>query len=190
MPETGVSAARRDEARWEEWTDPPADDARPELPRGPRPTADLPRGPRPTADRQRGPRTSADRARARAFDMALDIDPPRARNDNRHNSAPRTEPAASAGARPGTAPRPATVNRASAPSVAVPRGGVPGRRTVTISGHGSERYQSQAARRRPPGRAHERPGFKPDRVAMWAVLLGFALVLIAATSSHAAMLIH
>lgn len=180
MPETGVSAARLDTGPWEESTDSPAEELREELPRGPR----------PTADRQRGPRNSADRARARAFDMALDIDPPRRRNSNRHTSAPRTEPAASVGARPSTAPRPATVNRASAPSGAVPRGGVPGRRTVAISGRGSERYQSQSARRRPSTRAHERPGFRPDRVAMWAVLLGFALVLIAATSSHAAMLLH
>ena len=43
---------------------------------------------------------------------------------------------------------------------------------------------SSAARRRP--RAYERAGFRPDRVAMWAVLLGVVLVLVAATSSHAA----
>ena len=45
---------------------------------------------------------------------------------------------------------------------------------------------SPARRRRPPSRPHERPGFQPDRVAMWAVLLGVLLVLVAATSSHAA----
>jgi len=43
-----------------------------------------------------------------------------------------------------------------------------------------------ARRRRPPSLPHERPGFQPDRVAMWAVLLGVLLVLVAATSSHAA----
>jgi hypothetical protein len=38
--------------------------------------------------------------------------------------------------------------------------------------------------------SHERPGFRPDRAAMWAVLLGLLLVLVAATSSHAAVLAH
>jgi hypothetical protein len=70
--------------------------------------------------------------------------------------------------------------------------GVPGRRTVKITGYGSERnliYASREPRRRPPERAYERAGFKPDRVAMWAVLLGVLLVLVAATSAHAAMLV-
>jgi hypothetical protein len=35
---------------------------------------------------------------------------------------------------------------------------------------------------------HERAGFRPDRAAMWAVLLGVILMLAAATSSHAATL--
>jgi len=71
--------------------------------------------------------------------------------------------------------------------------GVPGRRTVTIRGQGGERRAprtgadtSGSERRRSP-RAHERSGFRPDKVAMWAVLLGVMLVLAAATSSHAAM---
>ena len=59
-------------------------------------------------------------------------------------------------------------------------GGVPGRRTVTIRGQ-------VAPPRRPPRRAHERAGSRPDRIAMWAVLLGLLLVLVAATSSHAAV---
>lgn len=64
--------------------------------------------------------------------------------------------------------------------------GVAGRRTVTIKGRGAERYHPPAQRRRPTRRPHEREGFRPDRVAMWAVMLGFILVLVAATSSHAA----
>ncbi|MGA2926087.1 MAG: hypothetical protein ABSG43_08845 [Solirubrobacteraceae bacterium] len=44
-----------------------------------------------------------------------------------------------------------------------------------------------ARRRRPTSPRHQRPGFKPDRVAMWAVVLGVLLVLVAATSSHAAI---
>jgi hypothetical protein len=70
--------------------------------------------------------------------------------------------------------------------------GVPGRRTVKITGYGSQRnliYQSREPRRRPPERAYERAGFKPDRVALWAVLLGVLLVLVAAMSAHAATLV-
>lgn len=72
---------------------------------------------------------------------------------------------------------------AAAPSRAL--GGVPGRRTVTIRGRGAERTPVRYGR--PPTRRHERDGFRPDRVAMWAVLLGVLLVLVAVTSSHAAV---
>lgn len=76
------------------------------------------------------------------------------------------------------------------PMTTAPRGttGVPGRRTVTIRGHGSERYvptRSSSSRRRPE-RRYERAGFRPDRAAMWAVLLGLMLILAAAASAHAA----
>jgi hypothetical protein len=65
------------------------------------------------------------------------------------------------------------------------------RRTITITGHGAERnYPSTYSRRRPARPVHHRPGFRPDRAAMWAVLLGFLLVLVAATSSHAAIRTH
>jgi hypothetical protein len=68
---------------------------------------------------------------------------------------------------------------------------VPGRRTVTIRGRGAERdlaFPAHRTTRRPATRPHERPGFKPDRAALWAILLGVFLVLVAATSSHAATL--
>jgi hypothetical protein len=42
--------------------------------------------------------------------------------------------------------------------------------------------------RRPNVPRHERPGFRPDRTALWAVLLGLLLILVAATSAHAAVL--
>jgi hypothetical protein len=62
---------------------------------------------------------------------------------------------------------------------------VPGRRTVTIRGRGAERnLWPEHSRRRPPRRAYERAGFRPDRVAMWAVLLGMLLVLVALASAH------
>jgi hypothetical protein len=64
------------------------------------------------------------------------------------------------------------------------------RRTVTIRGRGSERYVSpnRSASRRRPERRYERSGFRPDRTAMWAVLLGLMLILAAAASAHAATL--
>lgn len=65
------------------------------------------------------------------------------------------------------------------------------RRTVQIRGRGSERYtpptRSTAARRRNE-RRYERAGFKADRAAMWAVLLGVMLIFAAVTSAHAATL--
>ncbi len=65
---------------------------------------------------------------------------------------------------------------------------VPARRTVTIHGRPADRYQPvpSSRRRQPP--PHRRAGFQPDRVAMWAVFLGLVLLLVAATSSHAAVL--
>jgi len=76
------------------------------------------------------------------------------------------------------------------PPAVIPGSGVSGRRTVTIHGRGAERYSTTAQRRRPARRLHEREGFRPDRVAMWAVMLGFILVLVAATSSHAVTITH
>jgi hypothetical protein len=64
---------------------------------------------------------------------------------------------------------------------------------VTIRGRGAERdlgWPSSESGRRPARPAHERPGFRPDRAALWAVVLGLLLVLVAATSSHAAVLAH
>jgi hypothetical protein len=64
-------------------------------------------------------------------------------------------------------------------------GGVPGRRTVTIRGQGAERYVPARSSRRRPERRYERAGFKADRAAMWAVMLGVMLILAAAASAHA-----
>jgi hypothetical protein len=65
------------------------------------------------------------------------------------------------------------------------RSTAPERRTVTIRGRGAERNLPVA---RPTVRRHERPGFRPDRAALWAVMLGLLLILVAATSAHAAIL--
>jgi hypothetical protein len=73
-----------------------------------------------------------------------------------------------------------------------------GRRTVQITGRGTERnlpsVTRSAERNLPTGsptlRRHERAGFQPDRAAMWAVVLGLLLILVAAASAHAAALPH
>jgi hypothetical protein len=67
----------------------------------------------------------------------------------------------------------------------------PRRRTVEITGHPvggpSLPRLVEIDRRRPARRAVERVGPRPDRVALWAVVLGFFLILVAVTStSHAA----
>lgn len=65
--------------------------------------------------------------------------------------------------------------------VSAPARPAPGtRRTVKIRG------QVAPPRRRPAPRAHERVGPRPDRIALWAVVLGLFLILVAATSSNAA----
>ncbi|MFL5830255.1 MAG: hypothetical protein ACJ76X_10090 [Solirubrobacteraceae bacterium] len=62
---------------------------------------------------------------------------------------------------------------------------------MTIQGRGADRsWAPVGERRRPARRPHERAGFRPDRAALWAVMLGFVLVLVAATSSHAAVRAH
>jgi hypothetical protein len=67
----------------------------------------------------------------------------------------------------------------------------PSRRTVTITGRGVTAPALprlvEVERRRPARRPAERVGPRPDRIALWAVLLGFFLILVAATSSNAAV---
>jgi hypothetical protein len=65
------------------------------------------------------------------------------------------------------------------------------RRTVVIRGQVVDRY---SPRRTPEQRARaasrarrEASRSNPERIAMWAVLLGIVLILAAATSSHAAV---
>ena len=77
---------------------------------------------------------------------------------------------------------------------APPAGGGAARRTVRISGRGAEAYVSRNGTRPPSSqrhrnvRPHERAGFRPDRMAMWAIVLGIMLMLAAVASSHAAVL--
>ncbi len=86
-------------------------------------------------------------------------------------------------------PRAADADSAAATATA-PLVPPPARRTVqitgrTVSGPSLPRLV-EVERRRPARRPAERVGPRPDRVALWAVLLGFFLILVAATSSHAA----
>ena len=74
--------------------------------------------------------------------------------------------------------------------IAAPLVPAPSRRTVEITGRTVAAPPLprlvEVERRRPPRRTVERVGPRPDRVALWAVLLGFFLILVAATSSRAA----
>jgi hypothetical protein len=57
----------------------------------------------------------------------------------------------------------------------------PGRRTIEIRGQvvPAPDVTLELDRRRPPRRAFERVGGRPDRVAMWALLMGLLLILVA-----------
>jgi hypothetical protein len=84
------------------------------------------------------------------------------------------------------APAPAAPTSAAAAAPAAPE-----RRTITIRGqvdrvHGVAPVSSPGPQRLRGRRADERVGPRPDRVAMWAVLLGLLLILVAAISSPGA----
>ncbi len=86
-----------------------------------------------------------------------------------------------------TAPASAPAERPERPAASA----TPTRRTITITGRVADRYDPstyRAARGRPKRPRHERDGFRPDRTGMWAVLLCVFVLLVAATSSHAATL--
>lgn len=98
------------------------------------------------------------------------------------------------------APAPAAPRRAPEPPRAPRRGahedlteahgvprqrgtGAPGRQTIEIRGRTVPApvlpRSQDVERRRPPRRAVERLGARPDRMAMWALLMGLALILVA-----------
>jgi hypothetical protein len=63
------------------------------------------------------------------------------------------------------------------------------RRTVRIGGRPENSLEAarsyrDRSRRRPPPRAHERLGARPDRIAMWAFALGLLLIIIAILTAH------
>jgi hypothetical protein len=80
------------------------------------------------------------------------------------------------------------------PAEAPPRPARPAaaRRTVVIRGQVAppsppRAYASTPARRRPPRRPSERiAGTRPDRAALWAVMMGVFLILVAVMTAHGA----
>jgi hypothetical protein len=61
----------------------------------------------------------------------------------------------------------------------------PDRRTVQITGRPvSSMRLVEVERRRPPKSAMERIGPRPDRIAMWAVLMGLFLCVVALSTAH------
>ena len=67
-----------------------------------------------------------------------------------------------------------------------PRAAVPANTDLGSRPRRPREVVSAPSRRRSTKRPYERAGFQPDRTAMWAVLLGILLVLVAVTTSHAA----
>jgi hypothetical protein len=72
---------------------------------------------------------------------------------------------------------------------------VPARRTIEIRGRtvpapSVPRSSVEVDRRRPPRRAMERVGARPDRLAMWALLMGLVLILVAVGTADASVLAH
>jgi hypothetical protein len=69
---------------------------------------------------------------------------------------------------------------------------IPARRTVEIRGRTVPApivpRSVEVERRRPPRRAVERVGPRPDRVAMWALLMGIVLILVAVGTADASVL--
>jgi hypothetical protein len=100
-----------------------------------------------------------------------------------HRVKPARRAVARTGAEHANGAEPAVAVTERAVAAARPADG--GRRTVVIRGHGAERNLPVA---RPTLRRHERAGFRPDRAALWAVMLGLLLILVAASSAHAAIL--
>jgi hypothetical protein len=84
--------------------------------------------------------------------------------------------------------RPATARRGAHPKGTA----IPARRTVEIRGRTVAApvvpRSVESERRRPPRRPVERVGTRPDRVAMWALLMGIVLIIVAVGTADASVL--
>jgi hypothetical protein len=112
-----------------------------------------------------------DEARRRADDVA------------RHAPRERQHSEAEAG-------RPAAATRRGTHAKGTP---IPARRTVEIRGRtvpppAIPRSSVEIDRRRPSRRPIERVGPRPDRLAMWALLMGIVLILVAVATADASVL--
>jgi hypothetical protein len=139
--------------------------------------------------------------RTRRFERAAPETDPAPRSRRFERAAPETDPAPRsrrferAPERRGRLARAehGAVARPADPPVPLP---VPSRRrTIEITGRtvGAPALPRlvQIDRRRPARRPAERVGARPDRLALWAVVLGFFLIFVAVTStSHAATRAH
>ena len=144
---------------------------------------------------QRSAPEADDGPRPRRFERSApdadDDDAPRTRRFGRSASERRGR-----SARPEHAtPVHADATPAHAPEAPTPLRAPSRRRTVEITGRtvGAPSLPRlvQIDRRRPARRAAERVGARPDRLALWAVVLGFFLIFVAVTStSHAATRAH
>jgi hypothetical protein len=144
---------------------------------------------------QRSTPEADDAPRPRRFERSApdagDDDAPRMRRFGRSTSERRGR-----SARPEHAtPAHADATPVHAPEAPTPLRAPSRRRTVEITGRtvGAPSLPRlvQIDRRRPARRAAERVGARPDRLALWAVVLGFFLIFVAVTStSHAATRAH
>jgi hypothetical protein len=83
----------------------------------------------------------------------------------------------------------ATAAPVRAPASAAPAARTEPRRRAEFGGR-ADAAERNLPVARPTLRRHERPGFKPDRAALWALILGLFLILVAAASAHAAVAHH
>jgi hypothetical protein len=84
--------------------------------------------------------------------------------------------------------------RGSFTELIIPGQGVPGRPTVQIKGRGAEgrvdALLADRARRRPTRSVPERLGPRPDRVALWALVLAVVLIITAVATADASTLTY
>ena len=107
---------------------------------------------------------------------------------SRRTAPPRAEAQAVRLEPPAPAPEPAKRQRERDPwlAIAPPPDRLPGqRRTVVIRGQVAPRPLAAAERRRPSRRPRDRVGHRPDRVALWAFVLGLLLIAIAIITAGA-----
>ncbi len=85
-----------------------------------------------------------------------------------------------------------TEERGEFTELVIPGQGVPGRPTVQIRGRGAEgrvdALLPDRARRRPSRTVSERVGPRPDRVALWALVLAVVLIITAVATADASTL--